>query len=137
VQARSLCAFHPAAKPPPGLVGTSLLSRFEASVSNDGTQCCLGLALNGGNRPGGLEQHPGTACAAQSSMMMDFALGMLAVTVVGGAYAFYAAARAPYGYEDEQGFHLEKRQPEGAPQAPLEIGFIRGVCVLPRAKHRA
>jgi hypothetical protein len=37
--------------------------------------------------------------------MIDFALVMLALVAGGGAYAFYATGRAPFGYEDDQGFH--------------------------------
>jgi len=44
------------------------------------------------------------------AFMIDLALLVLALIAGGVAYAFYAAARAPFGYEDEQGFHIEKRQ---------------------------
>jgi hypothetical protein len=58
---------------------------------------------------------------APMRFMIDLALLVLALMAGGVAYAFYAAARAPFGYEDEQGFHIEKSQPAATREASLAI----------------
>lgn len=54
-------------------------------------------------------------------LMMEFALVMLALMTGGVAYALYAAARAPLGYEDQRGFHFVEPQPERTPKGSLEM----------------
>jgi len=38
--------------------------------------------------------------------MIDVLIGLVALMVLGVAFCFIAAAKAPVGYEDERGFHL-------------------------------
>ncbi len=58
---------------------------------------------------------------AVGQLMIIFALGMLALAAGGVAYTFYAAARAPLGYEDEQGFHFVEPAPEMEPEGQLAM----------------
>ncbi len=46
--------------------------------------------------------------------MTAVALGLLALVIGGLVLELYAAARAPLGYQDEQGFHLGTQPPETA-----------------------
>ena len=57
----------------------------------------------------------------EAGVMMIIALGMLALTAAGVAYSFYAAARAPLGYEDESGFHFMEPQPQEQPRERLAM----------------
>ena len=43
---------------------------------------------------------------------MQIALTVLGLMAGGLTFAFYAAARAPKGYEDETGFHLGPETPQ-------------------------
>jgi hypothetical protein len=53
--------------------------------------------------------------------MIEFALVTLTLITGGVAYALYAAARAPFGYEDQLGFHFVEPQPERTPKETLEM----------------
>jgi hypothetical protein len=46
--------------------------------------------------------------------MIDVALCLLALAVGGMGSELYAAARAPLGYQDQDGFHLGSEAQEGA-----------------------
>ena len=53
--------------------------------------------------------------------MIEFALAVVVLTAVGAAYALYAADRAPFGCEDERGFHFTEPEPEGTLKSSLEM----------------
>jgi hypothetical protein len=53
--------------------------------------------------------------------MIDFALVVLALMAGGVAFAFYATARAPLGYEDERGFHFAEPQVDRTTEHRLEM----------------
>jgi hypothetical protein len=53
--------------------------------------------------------------------MTEFALVMLTLITGGVAYALHAAARAPFGYEDQRGFHFVEPQPERTPKEALDV----------------
>jgi hypothetical protein len=44
--------------------------------------------------------------------MMNLVLGAVLLLMAGAAFAFYAAFKAPVGYEDETGFHHGPATPE-------------------------
>ena len=62
----------------------------------------------------------GMACAVLKPMI-EFALAMVVLTTGGAAYALYAADRAPFGYEDQRGFHFAESQRERTPKDSLEM----------------
>jgi len=56
--------------------------------------------------------------------MIDILLTALALTAAGIGFSFFAASRAPMGYEDENGFHLG---PEPVQTADDSAGCPAGV----------
>ncbi len=61
-----------------------------------------------------LSWHRGCCRAA----VIDVALGVLALLAGGVSLELYAAARAPLGYQDEEGFHLGTEAHNCAPDYP-------------------
>ncbi len=51
--------------------------------------------------------------------MIDVALGVLALLAGGVSLELYAAARAPLGYQDEEGFHLGTEAHNCAADCPV------------------